>query len=149
MIVSYTETYGNKKVEIGDKVVITQQINRPYYCITVGHVLIYMGNDKSKNPGDILKDEETGLIINHVSVLDYQYYEPSIEIAEKKYINKKEKQKFLTFIKNNCLHSCGKTVTCGEPKPECIEYVHKKQYKDNPFILKCIRKMKMVKLEKC
>jgi len=147
MIVPFTETYRNKKVEIGDKVVVANQINRPYFCVTVGHVLTYIGTDYEQNPGDILKDEETGFIIDRVSILDYNHYEPSIEIAEKKYIKKKEKDEFLSFIKNHCLHSCGKTVTCSEPKPECIEYVHKKHYKDNPFILKCIRKMKMVKLE--
>jgi hypothetical protein len=152
MIVPYTETYGSRKIKPGDKVVVTKQINRPYYCITVGHILTYIGCNKERNPGDILKDEETGLIVEEVSVLDYQYYEESIGDSEKKYINKKEKEKFLGFIKQTCTGNSGRYSSCPyfygacKPKLSCIEHIPEKEYKDNRFILNYIRKIKIKKI---
>ncbi len=162
MIIPYSET-SSRKIKIGDKVVTTSFIKRRYFMVSVGHILTYMGNDKKHNPGDILKDEETGLLIERVSILDYDLYEPSLEVAKKKHIDKKEKEIALIFIKNNCEHHGGSSSTCKEviphkthpeigtnnckPKLSCMEYVPKSKYKDNKFIFNYIRKMKMERLK--
>lgn len=143
MIVPYADRYGNRP-EIGDKVTVISQINRGYYCITVGHVLTFMGTDSRHNPGDILKDEETGLIITKVSCLDYTKYEPDLETARKNYIERKEKEKFIEFIRKNCRERCGDQEH-GNCKHGvyCIEHIPEEEYKDNDFIFNYMRKLKL------
>jgi len=143
MITPLIETYGRKKVEPGDKVVLIRSIQGPYFVISTGHILTYLGCEYGQNPGEMLKDEETGLIVKHVSILDYQIYEPSLEKARKIYIDKIEKRKFLKFIKENC-----KEHHQGECTSNCIEYIKEDRYKDNKFVLNYIRKLKLNELQK-
>ena len=160
MIVPLTEIYG-KKVKPGDKVVVIKPIHNPYCIVTIGHVLTYIGDDPKHNPGGILKDEETGLIFKQICTLSYHLYEPSIEIAKKKYIDTIEKQKFLNFIENRCPHRghsnehfiCkiqqGTKVFKNHCNPgcNCIEQLPEKLYKDNFFIFNYKRKIKMKKIK--
>jgi len=156
MIVPHDDKYG-KRPKPGDKVTVTTQINRDYYIITVGHVLTYMGEDPQKNPGSILKDEESGLIVTSVSILDYAMYAPDIETAKKNYVDKKEKEKFMELIDKQCLfrNRYGPTHECkfvggvcnNYMDISCIEHISEEDYENEPFYFNYIRKMKLRKIE--
>ena len=154
MITPLIETYGRKKVEPGDKVVLIRSVQGPYFVISTGHVLTYIGCETGQNPGEMLRDEETGLIVKHVSILDYQIYEPSLEKARKIYIDKKEEQEFIKFVKDNCSYNRFDRCYNKDNMPDfdgckstCIEYVKEDKYKDNEFILNYKRKLKLKKLQ--
>jgi hypothetical protein len=152
MIVPYIERYG-KKIRIGDKVVASEIIRGPYYMVLPGHVFTYMGKDDCHNPGDILKDEETGLLVKQVSCLSFHLYEPDMETARQNYIDHIEKTKILEIINNNTCsqdvrmdgnHVCNLSGKPCKPDVSCIEYTTNKSEK----ILKFKRKIKMRKIQK-
>jgi len=156
MIIPFTETYPGPKVKPGDKVVVIRNIQGPYYVILTGQVMTYLGTESGQNPGEMLKDEETGFVAKHISILDYQIYQPSLEKARKIYIDKKEEQKFIKIIKSFCPYyragGCYNTERRKEDNNECsvecIEYVKEDKYKDNEFVLNYIRKLKLNELQK-
>jgi len=147
--------FSERKIKPGDKVVVKRVLTRSYFIVPVGHILTYIGTDKNKNPGDILKDEETGTLVKYTSCLDYSLYEPSLEKAKKKYIYLCEKAKVLKIIFNECQKSspqfgfirCEITKNTCSPSLSCLEYLPKKCNK-KPIVFKFNRLLKINKLTK-
>lgn len=143
MITPIIRKYGSgKTLKKGDQVVTNRVLQQPYCIISEGHILTYIGDDKKYNPGIILKDEETGLLVNRVSIIDFEFYEPSIDKAKKKYHDIRDREKFMTFIDSIC--RCDKK----QHNISCIENISPKHYDKSPFILKYIRRLKLTKVKK-
>lgn len=151
-----------RKYKIGDIVILTNDVKKNSYMITVGHELIII--DKNER-GFIFQDEETGLVIKQLSPIDYTH---KISVDESKQIHKriKDKWKYLDFIVKNCPHKGfeyddrDKVDTCKirrwreknrishycKPCTECIQHIDYEKIKKNNFVVKYSRLVKMKKI---
>ena len=93
---------GIRKFKIGDIVVLTKDVKKTSFMLTVGHELTITNIDKD-GYGFIFRDEETGLIVKQISIIDYIH---KISVEELKQIHKKvkDKKKYFEFIFKNCLN---------------------------------------------
>jgi len=150
-----------RKFQIGDEIILTEDVHRSHYMLTRGHELIIIGKD---DYGWIFKDEETGIVIKNAQNIKFSH-KVTLEESKRFLKNYKDKNKFLKFIKDNCSNksvgywdrdqydSCklidNRSFSCDECmcKFECLKYVPEDKYENNSFILNYNRKLKLNKLK--
>lgn len=153
-----------KKFKIGDKIILTKEIERSYYMFTQGHELTIVGKN---DWGFIFKDEETGIILKRTSIINYTH-KVTLKESKKLHKNYNDRNKFMDFIVENCpqkdytyedrdkVDICKwrekeKKNNCGwkycKPCFDCFKFITEDKYKNNSFILNYNRKIKLKKLK--
>lgn len=149
----------NKKIEIGDIIILIEKINGPYFIIYPGHEFEVI--DKN-DYGFILKDPDSGITISHIQT-NQIVYKISIEDAAIEYKERTEINECINFIKENCSNkshgydhydkydSC-KLLKCFNnycsPKIECSKYISSEDIKKCKVLKKRLRSFKLKKIEK-
>ena len=133
----------SQKINIGDKVIITREIDDSYCIIMKGHEFDVIGYDNKYN-NFICEDKNTNFIVNlNKNILVKKI---NLKLAEKEYIFNQETLKYKEYIFENCPNSCT-GYTDRDIYHRCLL---KKGYDDScDSNLECAKFLKIEDINKC